>query len=125
MIAVDTSSWIAYLSGDDESEDTSLVDQVLEDQLAVMPPAVLSELLSDPKLPRKLKVYFRQFPMLEAGVGYWERTGLLRATLLKRRRKAPLADALIAESCIDHDVALITRDGDFRSFAKYGKLKLL
>jgi predicted nucleic acid-binding protein len=31
---------------------------------------------------------------------------------------------LIAQSCIDHDVALITRDADFRHYAAEGGLKL-
>jgi len=31
-----------------------------------------------------------------------------------------LADTLIAQICIDHDVPLITRDKDFRHFAKHG-----
>jgi predicted nucleic acid-binding protein len=38
--------------------------------------------------------------------------------------RARLPDALIAQSCIDHDVALITRDRDFRYFAKYCGLRL-
>jgi predicted nucleic acid-binding protein len=41
-----------------------------------------------------------------------------------KRLKAKVADTLIAQSCIDHDVALITRDGDFRHFAKHCGLKL-
>jgi len=31
---------------------------------------------------------------------------------------------LIAQSCIDHHVPLITRDGDFRPFARYAGLTL-
>jgi predicted nucleic acid-binding protein len=38
--------------------------------------------------------------------------------------KAKVADALIAQSCIDHDVALITRDRGFRHFAKHCGLRL-
>jgi predicted nucleic acid-binding protein len=37
---------------------------------------------------------------------------------------ARLLDALIAQSCIDHDVMLIARDDDFRHFAKHCGLKL-
>jgi predicted nucleic acid-binding protein len=124
VIAVDTSSWIAYLAGDD-GEDATLVDQALRDELAVMPPAVLCELLSDPRLSTHLKEHFMRFPLLETGSGYWTRTSLLRANVLKRKHRARLADSLIAQSCIDHDVTLITRDSDFRWFARYGKLKLL
>ena len=55
---------------------------------------------------------------------FWERAGLLRAKLAARRSRARLADALIAQSCIDHDVRLITRDSDFRHFARVGGLRL-
>ncbi len=125
MIAVDTSAWIDYLSRDRDSETSRQVDDALTDKLAVLPPVVLSELVSDPKLPESLRDYFVQFPLLETTDGYWERTGMLRAEVLKRGRKARLADALIAQTCIDHDIGLITCDADFRSFAKYGNLKLL
>jgi predicted nucleic acid-binding protein len=35
-----------------------------------------------------------------------------------------LPDTLIAQSCIDHDVALIARDEDFRHFAEHCGLRL-
>ena len=38
--------------------------------------------------------------------------------------KAGLADSLIAQSCLDHDLALITRDRDFRHFARHAGLRL-
>jgi predicted nucleic acid-binding protein len=38
--------------------------------------------------------------------------------------KAALADSLIAQCCIDADVALIARDGDYRHFAKWCGLRL-
>ncbi len=59
------------------------------------------------------------------GDGFWERAGLLRARIISGRRKARLADALIAQTCLDHDVPLITRDRDFRHFARVSALKLL
>ena len=63
-------------------------------------------------------------PTLPILDGYWERAGRLRATLLARKRGARLADTLIAQSCLDHDVELIERDPDFLPFAELGRLKL-
>jgi predicted nucleic acid-binding protein len=80
-----------------------------------MVPAVLTEPLSDPKIPSEGEV-----PLSEAGLGYWERAGTLRAKVLAKRREARLGDALIAQSCIDHGIVLITRDRDFRVFAEAG-----
>ena len=48
----------------------------------------------------------------------------LRAQVLSTRRKARLGDALIAQFCVDHQIALISRDRDFRAFAEAANLKL-
>jgi hypothetical protein len=50
MIAADASTWVAFLEGR-EGEDGQLLDQALEDRQVLMVPVVLTELLSDPKLP--------------------------------------------------------------------------
>jgi hypothetical protein len=44
---------------------------------------------------------------------------------LAKRRKARLGDALIAQSCIDRGVPLLTRDPDFRAFAGAAGLDLV
>ena len=48
----------------------------------------------------------------------------LRAKVLARKHRARLAGTLIAQSCIDHGVRLVTRDADFRHFARLGGLRL-
>jgi predicted nucleic acid-binding protein len=45
--------------------------------------------------------------------------------VLAKRRKARLGDALIAQSCIDQGIALLTRDRDFKSFAEAAGLDLV
>ena len=64
-------------------------------------------------------------PLIEIQAGYWQRAGALKAKVLSRRRKARLGDALIAQSCIDGGVPLLTRDGDFRAFAEGVGLDLI
>lgn len=124
MIAVDSSSWIAYLAGD-RGTDTEAVETALAESQVCLPPVVLTEILSDTKLPEHVRALFQQIPLLAVSEGYWERTGGLRAKAISKGRKAPLADALIAQSCLDHDTPLITRDTDFCSFAHVSGLKLL
>ena len=123
MIALDSSSLIAYLGGDGGA-DVQAVDAALAHRHAVLPPVVLSELLSDPKLAPHVAALLRGLPLLPTADGYWERAGRLRAKLLAAGFKVRLADTLIAQSCIDHGVALITRDRDFRRFARVGGLAL-
>ena len=66
-----------------------------------------------------------QIPLLDVTSGFWERAGRLRSRLVARKRRARLADTLIAQSCLDNDLALITRDRDFRAFAEIAHLKIV
>jgi len=124
VIAVDTSTWIAFLQGD-PGDDADLLDRALQDRQVVMPPVVVTELLSDPKLPSAVSANVSELPLLDIQPGYWQRAGELRARVLAKRRKARLGDALIAQSCIDHGIPLLTRDRDFRAFAEDAGFDLL
>jgi predicted nucleic acid-binding protein len=124
MIAADTSTWIAFLQGDD-GDDAQLLDKALEDRRVLMVPAVLTELLSDPKMPAHVAQTLAQLPLIDVESGYWQRAGALRAQVLATRRKARLGDALIAQSCMDRGVPLLTRDRDFRAFAEARGLDIL
>lgn len=124
MIAADTSTWIAFLQGE-TAGDTDLLDQALQDRQIMMVPVVLTELLSDPKLPVDVARTLCDLPAIEIASDYWQRAGALRANVLARRQRARLGDALIAQSCIDSGISLLTRDRDFRAFAQAAGLKLL
>jgi predicted nucleic acid-binding protein len=124
VIAADTSTWVAFLEGSG-GEDTDWLDRALKDSQLVMVPVVLTELLSDPKLPSDIAETISEVPLIEIASGYWQRAGALRAKVLAKRRKARLGDALIAQSCIDLGIPLITRDRDFRAFAEAVNLNVV
>ena len=124
MIAADTSSMIAFLEGD-TGDDADVIASALRHRQLALPPAVLTELLSDPALPRTVRALLAGLPLLDLEPGFWERAGLLRAAVLKHRRTARVADALIAQSCLDQSTPLVTRDRDFRHFARAAGLSLL
>jgi predicted nucleic acid-binding protein len=124
MIAVDTSTWIGFLEGDG-GEDAELLDRALQDRQVLMVPVVLTEVLSDPKLSSEVSQTLSELPLIEVESGYWQRAGELRAKVLAKRRKARLGDALIAQSCIDRGIPLLTRDRDFRAFAEAAGLDLV
>lgn len=124
MIAADTSTWIAFLEGSPEP-DAQLLQQALTDRQVLMIPVVLTELLSDPALSSGVTETLAEIPMIEVQPGYWQRAGLLRAKGLSVRRKARLGDALIAQTCVDRGIPLLTRDEDFRASAAAASLNLV
>ena len=124
MIAVDTSTWIGFLQGDG-GKDAELLNRALEDRQVLMVPAVLTEVLSEPKLSSEVSGTLLELPLIEVEAGYWQRAGELRAKVLGKHRKARLGDALIAQSCIDRGIPLLTRDRDFRAFAEAAGLDLV
>lgn len=124
MIAADTGTWIAFFQGE-TGNDVELLDRSLENRQVVMAPPVLTELLSDPGITSEVSKMLSELPLIEIKAGFWNRAGALRATVLARRLKARLGDALIAQSCFDAGITLLTRDRDFRAFAKTASLSVL
>jgi predicted nucleic acid-binding protein len=123
MIAIDSSSLMAFLGGD-SGPDVEAVDESLARGDAVLPPVVLTELLSQPKLEKRVARWIAAVPRLSIEDGYWDRAVALRARVIAKKRRARLADTLIAQSCIDHRVVLVTRDADFRNFTGVNGLVL-
>jgi predicted nucleic acid-binding protein len=124
MIAADTSTWIAFLEGA-PGQDAQLLEQALKDRQVLMIPVVLTELVSGPLVSSGVAETLSEIPTIEVDSGYWQRAGQLRAKVLSMRRKARLGDALIAQTCIDRGIPLLTRDKDFRAFSDAVQLNLV
>jgi predicted nucleic acid-binding protein len=124
LIAADTSTWVAFFQGS-IGKDVTVLDDALGDRQVLMIPVVLTELLSENSLPPAVVKTLLELPLLDIELGYWQRAGQLRATVLAKRRKARLGDALIAQSCLDNRVTLLTRDRGFRVFSESASLNLL
>jgi predicted nucleic acid-binding protein len=122
LIAADTSSVVAYLSGE-EGRDVQLVDAAVNRHELVLPPPVVSELWSKPDRTL-LEPWLADTPVMEMTDGFWRRVGDSRRALLAKGFRAAMADALIAQCCIDADVPLIARDRDYRHFERWCGLKL-
>ena len=124
MFCVDSSSLVAFLDGS-SGEDVEMLESAIASRSVTLPPPVLSEILSNPKLTGAQRSLLSKLPTLPLSNGFWERAGLTRADLLDRKFKPKLADTLIAQSCIDANRPLIARDSDFAPFAKHSGLRLL
>ncbi len=119
MIAVDTSSLRRFLEGE-SGDDVEVVAELLAHRQMVLPPVVVTEILSEPRLQRDTRSIISAIPILDIFDDYWFRAGELRAKVLAAGHKPKVADALIAQSCIDHRVRLLTNDRDFRHFLRWG-----
>jgi predicted nucleic acid-binding protein len=123
MIACDTSSLSAFLGGE-IGPDVQKIKTALTLADLVLPPATLAEALSNPHTSGTASALVSGLRLLDITPDYWRRVAASRAKLIGKGLKARLADALIAQSCIDANVELITRDRDFRHFAMHCGLKL-
>jgi len=123
MIAVDSSTVVDFMKGSQGKHVEAFIVGLKSADI-VLPPVVISEVLSDPGLPQTHRQLLLDWPMLDLLPGYWIRAGDTRAKILRMKLRARLPDTLIAQSCIDYDLSLITRDPDFRHFATYCGLKL-
>jgi predicted nucleic acid-binding protein len=121
MICADTSSLVALLAGE-HGRDVELVRRALLERTLLIAPVSVAELLSDPDLTSSFEALVLRIPQLEITPGYWERAGKLRARLLRHRVRPKIADTLIAQSCLDHRVPLVSRDRDFISFQRFAGL---
>lgn len=119
MIAVDSSSLRRYFLGVDD-RDTRIVRDALVHRHLYVPPAVISEVFSDPSLPIEDAETIMRLPLLKVRPGYWKRAGVLRSGYVRAKLKARLPDCLIAQSCLDYDLPLLTFDRDFRHFVPVG-----
>jgi len=122
--AIDSSALIGYLGGIDRP-DTRLVHQLLTAGTAILPPVVVTEVLSQPGLPAHVAGLISALETLPVTDGFWERAGRTRSRVIAKGRRARLADTLIAQACLDHDLPLITHDADFKRFAAVVGLRLL
>jgi predicted nucleic acid-binding protein len=121
LIAIDTSS-LRRWSRNEIGLDVFRVDTAVLSGEAALPPIVLSEALSSPAVEAGFVAFVLSLPLLPIDDGCWKRAGELRRSVLEAGLKANIADALIAQICIDKDIAL-TFDADFRHFLRAG-LKL-
>jgi predicted nucleic acid-binding protein len=122
LIATDTSSLVAYLSGE-QGDDVVRIDAAMSTGELCLPPPVLSELLSKPDLSL-IEALLTEIPLMDIAGGLWDRAGRTRRVLRLRGVKVALADSLIAQCCIDADVPLIARDRDYRQFERWCGLRL-
>jgi predicted nucleic acid-binding protein len=122
MIAVDSSTIIAYLNGL-KGKDTDSLYEAIRKNAAALCPLVITEVTSA-GIDERTREALAEFHLLEFSPSFWFRAGTLRHSILNHGLKARLADAVIAQSAIDANIPLLTRDRDFRHYATLCGLEL-
>ena len=120
MIIVDTTVWIDYLSGRDNSE-TDYLDRELSRQRLGLTDLILCEPLQglpDERSFTRVLQELRKFELFETG---GEEMAILAARNFRRLRQhgrtvRKTIDCLIATFCLQHGHSLLHRDRDFDHF---------
>jgi len=120
MIIVDTTVWIDYLSGRDNSE-TDYLDRELSRQRLGLTDLILCETLQgvpDERSFTRVLQELRKFELFETG---GEEMAILAARNFRRLRQhgrtvRKTIDCLIATFCLHHGHSLLHRDRDFDHF---------
>jgi predicted nucleic acid-binding protein len=126
VYAIDTNILIAWL--ENSTVLTRLPDTLGQDIMygrLMLPPLVISEFCAGRNVTPEMVAITQKLRCLPILTGYWERAGLMRGRLLAAGRRARLGDSLIAQSCIDADIPLLTLDTDFAIYTEAEGLKLV
>lgn len=124
MIVADSSVLIPWAEGI-VTDKTTLLQEHIEQLTLRVAPISITELLSARDLAPEIRLIAETLHTLELQEGYWARAGLLRSRCLSAGRRTRLADALIAQACLDAALPLLTNDGDFEVFQAIGGLTLI
>jgi predicted nucleic acid-binding protein len=124
LIVADSSVLIPWAEGN-PTDKTRLLRFHMQQRTLRVAPVSITELLSAPNLRPEVRLVAETLDLLELRDGYWARTGLLRGRCIAAGGRARIADALIAQACLDADLPLLTNDADFEVFKLIGGLKLV
>lgn len=129
-LLVDTSVWSLALRRDAEATDPEvrqLKDALLGSAVVVTTGLVIQELLqgfAGPKAQAQIIERFAALPLLQPDREDHIGAAALRNTCRQAGVQIGTIDALLAQLCIRHDLALLTTDKDFTHAAKHCPLRV-
>lgn len=122
-VVVDTSVLIEFFSG----SETDSIAEALEHGSAVLPPIVVSELISGAtRQPQRQAIgeLLQDAPVHDTPLEHWIRVGDLRRKLAQKGVSVTIPDAHVAQCALDLDAILLTSDHVFTIIAKHVPLRL-
>jgi hypothetical protein len=115
VVIADTSVWVEYLRGGDETPRAALRGLIRGEEIALVG-VVLAELLQGCRTSKESGTILSEVTglrFLETSFGTWRRTGELSASLRSAGITLPLSDVLIAALALEHNCQVFTLDPHF------------
>ncbi|HEC98694.1 MAG TPA: PIN domain nuclease [Nitrospirae bacterium] len=124
---IDTSIWVKYLRGMDESVRDRLSTLVLKN-CAYTTDIIIMEILRGAKSEKEYKMLYNDFlalPELSINKEVWELSWRNAYKLRKKGLNIPMADVIIASTAAHYDCTLIHSDRHFPLTEKHLNLKTI
>jgi len=122
-VVVDTSAWIEFFAG----RPVAGLEQALAQSAVWATPVIVSELISGVRGGKRREALLdllSDFPLCDFGLEHWVRVGDLRRGLAAKGLSVSTPDAHIAQSALDQEALLLSRDGVFSRIAEVVPLLL-
>ena len=122
-VVVDTSVWIEFFAG----HPVPSVEEALAEGSVVLPPLVVSELLSGARNSgdrEAILSVLEDLPLHETPREHWMRVGDLRRALKGKGLSVSTPDAHIAQCAIERQAVLVSRDSVFAGIARVSSLRI-
>ncbi len=119
----DTSALVDYLYG----RGSQAIEDAIREETLVLPPIVISELLSGSDAPLRraaIAEVLKDLPMHAVGRPHWTDVGNMRNDLKRHGLTVTIPDAHVAQCALDLDAPLLSRDDIFRLIAERVPLRL-
>lgn len=127
MIVVDTAVWADWFNGIDSAE-VDRLEQALGGQDAGLAPIILTEVLQGLRTDLafdQARALLARLPVLVLDVeGHVAAARLFRQLRRQGITIGGTVDCIIAQTCIDAGVELLTTDRDFAAIARHTRLRL-
>jgi predicted nucleic acid-binding protein len=122
-VVADTSVWIDFLRG----RSVPALDEALRNSLVVLPPLVVSELVTGARLKNErqaIEHLIGKLSIHDTPLVHWIHVGELRRFLKDQGVSVSTPDSHVAQCALDRDAILLSRDTVFSHIARLTPLRV-
>jgi predicted nucleic acid-binding protein len=123
-VVVDTSVWVDFFRG----RDITLLEEALSEGRVVLPPIVVSDLVSGARRARDMKAlrdFLDDLPVHPTPREHWVNVGLLKQLAKTRGIAISTPDAHVAQTALDLSAPLLSRDTVFSRISALSGLQVV